>query len=124
MHEFSIAESVLNVAEQHVPPGCVLRRVTLRVGPMRGIEREAMEWAWQAITQNRVLLDLELSRWRLRCRACGREFIADDSAISCTCGSADVMPHESDHLQLIEIDIEERNPSHACESRRKCAQTQ
>jgi len=47
MHEFSIASSLLDLAKQHTPAGAVLRRIVMEAGPLHGIDREAMQWAWR-----------------------------------------------------------------------------
>ena len=50
MHELSIATSILELAQRHVPAGAVLQRVDVRAGELRGIEPQAMEFAWRACT--------------------------------------------------------------------------
>jgi len=113
MHEFSIAESVLELAEQHVPADALLTRVCMEAGPMRGIEREAMLWAWQALTEGKVELDLTLTPWRLHCLECDKTFVADDMDVPCACGSVATRPVDCDALRLTSIDVDERMESHA-----------
>ena len=48
MHELTIATSILELARRHMPAGSVLRAVHVRAGPMRSIERSAMDLAWRA----------------------------------------------------------------------------
>ena len=62
MHELSIAESVLELAQRHVPPGQSLQRVSVRAGALRGIEPHAMDFAWRACTLG---LDAEGSKLEL-----------------------------------------------------------
>ncbi len=53
MHEFSIAQAIIEQVSHHTPQGAVVRKVTIEAGPMRGIVPEAMQWAWQAATTTR-----------------------------------------------------------------------
>lgn len=110
MHEFSIAEAVLDIARGHVPADCVLTAVRVEAGPMRGIEPDAMQWAWQALMAaeelGEVRLDLTVMPWRLECHACGRVFHADDAIATCVCGCQAARPVDCDHLRLVSIDID------------------
>jgi hydrogenase nickel incorporation protein HypA/HybF len=111
MHELSIASSILELARQHTPPGAVLRRISLRVGPMRGIEPLAMDLAWEATTQGTDAagskLVLELLPWRLKCPACGSEVTADDCFAVCKCGAGPGYPVGGNELQMVSIDVDE-----------------
>jgi Zn finger protein HypA/HybF involved in hydrogenase expression len=76
MHEFSIAASLADLAEAHAPPGTRVQSVKMRAGPMRGIDAEAMQLAWQAVCGGRERcagagLEIELTPWVLRCSDCG-----------------------------------------------------
>ena len=48
MHEFSIAEAVLDLARNHVPDDAVLETVHVEAGPMRGIEPDALHRVFEA----------------------------------------------------------------------------
>lgn len=48
MHEFSIAESLVERARAHVPAGTVLKSVSVRAGLLRRIDPDALQFAWQA----------------------------------------------------------------------------
>jgi Zn finger protein HypA/HybF involved in hydrogenase expression len=64
MHELSIATSIFELAQRYVPPGHVLQRVQVRAGSLRGIEPQAMQFAWRACTYGidaeHSKLDLEI----------------------------------------------------------------
>lgn len=113
MHELSLASSILDLAMQHTPPGTSLRVVRLRAGPMRGIEPQAMQWAWQACIEGTDARDsrieLELLPWRLRCSHCGSEFSAPDvfDAV-CPCGGRGAHPVGGDELQVMSIEVDEK----------------
>ena len=91
MHEFSLASAILDLVAARVPPGCVLRRVHLAAGPLRGVDEHAMTLAWAGVTQGTRLagsaLDVEQLPWQLRCTACGRDIESHDAETTCPgCG--------------------------------------
>ena len=49
MHELSLASSILGIARRSVPPGARLRVVRVVAGPMRAIDSDAMQFAWQSV---------------------------------------------------------------------------
>ena len=80
MHEFSLAESVMELVGRHRPPGTVVRIVRLRAGPLRGVDPIAMQTAWRATTAGTELepaaLEIEFPPWRLRCLPCADQWNA------------------------------------------------
>ncbi len=112
MHELSIASSILDLAMKHTPPGAVLRAVRLRAGPMRGIEPQAMEWAWQANVADTPAqgsrIEVETLPWRLHCPDCGSDFVAEDIYGSCACGCKTPHPISGDELQVVSIEVDEK----------------
>jgi len=111
MHEMSIAEAILDLARKHVPPGSVLRSVTVRAGPMRGIDPSCLQWAWQALLtetrQTAVNLTLIQLPWHLHCKTCGRRWESPQMAFKCQCSSEDIEPLDGDDLQLVTIDVDD-----------------
>lgn len=109
MHELSIAESLIDLVRQNTPADAAVDAVRVVAGPMRGIEPDAMQWAWQAATQGGELdgarLDLELLSWRLRCPQCGRAYTADDMFAACTCGCDYPEFSGGDELTLMSIEV-------------------
>ncbi|MFT3785470.1 MAG: hydrogenase maturation nickel metallochaperone HypA [Tepidisphaeraceae bacterium] len=93
MHELSLAESILQIAQAHTPPGATLLSVKLRAGPRRAIDRDAMQTCWAALAAGtpfpNARLDLLLEPWSLACESCGHTWTSDDVALTCpTCGQA------------------------------------
>ena len=111
MHELSIAEAALDIVRQSVPAGAELKVVHLRAGPLRGIEPEAMQWAWSAATRDSEFdgaeLRIEILPWTLRCADCGRTFIGDDMFAPCECGSETTGPDGGDELLIVSLEVEE-----------------
>jgi hydrogenase nickel incorporation protein HypA/HybF len=111
MHELSIATSIHELARQRVPAGNVLRSVTIRAGPLRGIDCQAMEFAWRAATTGTdaegAQLHLQLMPWRMRCARCGYDFSTTNPSQPCECGSTSTRPIGGDDLLLISIEVDE-----------------
>lgn len=115
MHEFSIAESVIEQVRRHRPAGGVVRIVRLEAGPLRGIVPDAMQWAWTAATQETDLegavLELETLPWRLFCPDCREVFTADEMFQPCTCGCESTTPEGGDELTLLSLEVEQAEPA-------------
>ncbi len=111
MHEFSIAEALVEQVAAHTPASATLRRVRVRAGAMAAIEPEAMQWAWRAATDagrfDGAQLMLELEPYRLRCPACGREWDSEQLFVACSCGHARPQPRGDAGLTLLSLDIED-----------------
>ena len=60
MHELSIASAILELARQHQPTGTILRSVSVVAGPMRAIQPEAMQFAWQAVIAEAEMKNVQL----------------------------------------------------------------
>jgi len=111
MHEMSIAGAIWNLALSHVPPDATLRFVHVKAGPMRGIEPQSMEWAWQALMADEgdehIGLKLTTLPWRMRCAVCERQWEADELEERCQCGCGQVRLVGGDELQLVSIEVDE-----------------
>jgi hydrogenase nickel incorporation protein HypA/HybF len=118
MHELSIAEAILDLARRNVPRGSVLKSVRMVAGPMRGIDPECMQLAWQAMGRDDVVLSMSLLPWQMECSECGRRWQQPELADRCDCGSDRVRPVGGDELKLISIEVDdldsERSASCAC----------
>jgi Zn finger protein HypA/HybF involved in hydrogenase expression len=111
MHEMSIAPAILDLARRHVPKGAALRIVRVCAGPLRAIDRESMQWAWQALMEEQsagpIALELKILPWNMRCTECGAEWESAEAAWRCSCGSTEVRPTGSDRLQLVSIEVDD-----------------
>jgi Zn finger protein HypA/HybF involved in hydrogenase expression len=111
MHELSIAIAILELAGRRVPADCALASVRVAAGPMRGIDADALQLAWQVVVADAgmppVRLELDARPWTLACAACGRQWNIDSLDDVCTCGSARVAPVGGDELDLLSIEVSE-----------------
>lgn len=108
MHELSIAESLIDLVKEHCPPGAIVQAVFVEAGPMRGIDPEAMQFAWQCATPRTICqaarLELRILPWTLHCLACGAQWEADDVFVACKCGQTP-SPLGANELRLTGLDV-------------------
>ena len=80
MHEFSIALSIVDIAEKEVRKHNAGRveAIELDIGKLSGIEPMALEFAWEHAVVDTVLEKAERKinyiRGKAICESCGREF--------------------------------------------------
>jgi Zn finger protein HypA/HybF involved in hydrogenase expression len=118
VHELSLALALYDLAMEHVPPGHSLRGVTIKVGPMRCVEPEAMQMAWASVVAvqgvSQASLYCRMSPWQLRCPRCDRRWEDASLESTCTCGCEVPTPAGDDELTLISIEVDE-SPEVSCE---------
>jgi hydrogenase nickel incorporation protein HypA/HybF len=111
MHEFSLATSLLDLVRVNCPEGEILESITIEAGPMRGIEPQAMQWAWEAATNDTdlhgVKFELIQQPWKLHCPDCQTTFEADDMFTDCECGCSRTSPVDSDNLRLVRLTVKD-----------------
>jgi len=123
MHEMSIAQAILDLARGHVPSGAVLRTVRVRVGPLRGIDPQCMQWAWDALMAEQPsaagppALELTTLPWQMRCAGCGRQWESEQLPERCACGSDRVRLIGGDELQLVCIEVDDQPRGVVCKSK-------
>ncbi len=89
MHEGGVAQSALDMAlERAAAEGAGrIHRMTLRVGPLSGVVPEALEFAFEVVTQGTIAEGATLEVVRVPvvcfCRSCAREFPAADLLCEC-----------------------------------------
>lgn len=111
MHEFSIAEALVAQVLKHAPAGAHVREVEIRVGALRGLEPEALDMSWQAVTLGSAIegatLTVDQRPWSITCSQCGRAWESRVPFVSCECGNATPAPVGSDELDLISMTVDE-----------------
>ena len=112
MHELSIAEAVVAVADRHAAGRHVVA-VDVRVGALRQVVPSALEFAFELVTQGTSLEGAELRIETVpaagRCGACGAEGRLDWFPFVCTtCGSdgLELISGEELLVEAIEVDDE------------------
>jgi hydrogenase nickel incorporation protein HypA/HybF len=110
MHELSIAEAIVDVAIRHAA-GRRVSAVEVRVGALRQVVPEALEFAFGLVAQGTALdgarLELVQVAARGRCRACATDCAMDGFPLCCArCGSLemDLLAGEELSVEAIELD--------------------
>ncbi len=110
MHEFSLAEALLEQVQRHTPADGIVKSVTVRVGAMQLLVPDAMQWAWQSLISDTPFADatltLDMIPWELTCLACGRKWATDDMNVPCICGSTNTSYKGTDDLILMSLDVD------------------
>jgi hydrogenase nickel incorporation protein HypA/HybF len=111
VHEFSIAEALAAQVQKHARAGAKVHAVEIVVGPLRGIEPEALQMGWRGVTMDTRMAGSELlieqRPWSISCSACGRNWTSPVPFVSCECGNATPEPHGTDELDLVAITIDD-----------------
>jgi hydrogenase nickel incorporation protein HypA/HybF len=111
MHELSIADAVFGIASRHAD-GRSVTRVEVRVGHLRQVVPDALEFAWQLVTQGTELdgaeLVIEEVPATVRCEACGVESTLEGFPALClACGSTSVDVLGGDELLVDALELED-----------------
>jgi Zn finger protein HypA/HybF involved in hydrogenase expression len=115
MHELSVAEALYDLVQRVKPVDAKLLGVKVKAGPMRAIDPEQMQTAWQVLLETRqlppVTLHLTLLPWTLVCLDCDRSWTDEQIESTCTCGSRQCRPVGGDELQLVAIEVDDEKGS-------------
>jgi hydrogenase nickel incorporation protein HypA/HybF len=114
MHELSIADAVVQIASRHAD-GRKVTRVELKVGHLRQVVPDALEFAFELVAQGTPVEGAELVMEEIpadvRCRACGAESRLEAFPAHCApCGSLDVEVTGGDELLVEALELEEHEP--------------
>ena len=114
MHELSVAQSIVEIIQQHVPEqewGRVTA-VRLKIGTIAGVVPESLEFSFQAITAESLLLharlEIESVPFRIHCNTCNTTAENEVGFALCgTCGGTNTKILSGSELYITEIEITE-----------------
>ena len=111
MHELSIADAVRAIAERHAD-GRSVTRVEVRVGHLRQVVPESLQFAWELVTQGTTLdgaeLAIEYVPATAICARCEAEEPLAAFPPRCgACGSLDMEVRGGDELLVDALELEE-----------------
>ena len=111
MHELSIAQAVVAIVSRHAG-GRTVHKVELRVGHLRQVVPDALEFAWQLLTEGTAMEGAELVIEAVpisgRCRDCQAETTMNDFPLRCgRCGGLDVELVTGEELLVDALELEE-----------------
>jgi hydrogenase nickel incorporation protein HypA/HybF len=114
MHELSVAQSIVEIIQQHIPRSEWERvaAVRLKIGAAAGVVPESLEFSFQAITAESFLcharLEIESVPFRIHCNTCDTTAENEFGFTLCgACGSADTNILSGSELHITEIEIAE-----------------
>ena len=111
MHELSIAEAIVGVAERHAA-GRPVYAVDVRVGHLRQVVPGALEFAFELTAKGTCVDGAELRIHQVpaagRCRACGAESALEGFPLMCaSCDALDVEVTAGEELLVDSLELEE-----------------
>ena len=113
MHEFAIAQSLIEAAEAQAAsyPGSRVRKLYLRVGLFRQIDDLLLQEAFSIARAGTALADAELCIEKVginvECKSCRTVNTVSQWLFQCPkCGGGDVVISGGDELDLMTMDLE------------------
>lgn len=113
MHEIGVAAAIIEAgqAEAARRPGSKLVRIGVRIGVLAGVDKDALEFAFNALTagteMNALTFEIENRQRRNRCRQCSYEFDSSVYEASCPHCMSETMLIGGDELELAFVEVEE-----------------
>lgn len=114
MHEIGIASSILETVETEARrrPQAVFLAVGVRVGELSNVDRDALDFAFSALTRDtplaHVKLDIEWCPRRERCLGCDTVFAVENHDVQCpACGSERTSSAGGTELDIAYLEVEE-----------------
>jgi len=112
MHEISIMQSTLELAEEHARKagGTAIARICLRIGIVSGVVPEAMEFAFDVLKKDTMAETASLKIERVpgvfRCSGCGAILRLADVCFDCpSCHGLLIMDGGGAELELSQLEI-------------------
>lgn len=119
MHELSIAQSIVDIIEQHVPPHQRrnVRSVTVRVGDLAGVVPDSLAFSFTAVTAGtpiaHALLEIEHVPFVLHCNACLCDSTTEPGLALCPrCNAMDTTILSGTELLVATIDLDDDLSEH------------
>jgi hydrogenase nickel incorporation protein HypA/HybF len=115
MHELSIAQNILEIIRQYVPPDqyTSVKSVRVNVGNLAGVIPESLEFCFGAITTATQFHEARLAIARvpftISCRACQRISSNNAGIVQCpVCGGSDTTVVSGTELNVSEIELDDK----------------
>ena len=111
MHELSLSSAIVNTVERHAA-GRRVTVVSLRVGALRQVVRDTLEFYFEFVARGTVCegarLEQQVIDARLHCRQCAHEWEIEIPAFRCPkCAGSDVEIAAGNEFEVESIEVEE-----------------
>ncbi|KIH75394.1 Hydrogenase-3 nickel incorporation protein HypA [Geoalkalibacter ferrihydriticus] len=113
MHELGITRNIVEIAERHAREQGATRvnSLTVQIGALSGVIAEAVEFAFEACSQETLLqgarLIIDAVPGRGRCRACGAESEIDRFTYACPhCDALALETVQGQELRILELEVD------------------
>ncbi len=114
MHEVGIAASILETmdAEAKHRPDSRIIAVGLRIGALSNVDKDALMFAFDALTRNSpwqsLKIEIEWRERRQKCLGCGEEFAVENYQLACPkCGDARTTCISGTELDIAYLEVED-----------------
>ena len=119
MHELSIVESLVRLAEDELDRnGCkgTVKALNIKVGLLSGANPDALEFAFEVVSENSLLKGSFLNITRIKpilvCNECNKSYEIEELTVVCPkCGSSEIKITGGDELALESIEIGDNEES-------------
>ena len=111
MHELSLAQAIADTTARYAD-GRPVAMVRVRIGHLRQVVPESLQFAWELLTVDSVLdgagLSIEHVPAVVRCAGCGGRSRLDLPILVCgSCGGTEVTLETGEEFQIDTIDVAE-----------------
>lgn len=119
MHEPAVAAELIELVKKETAraghPHAQVTQVRVRIGVMRGIVEESLQFAFEALKTGTILekaeLIIEKAPVQGVCHHCGARFHPQEPMFICeVCGSGDLDVQGGNELDLVELTVEDEAP--------------
>jgi hydrogenase nickel incorporation protein HypA/HybF len=109
VHELSIADAIVAIAEEHAA-GRRVTKVEVKIGHLRQVVPSALAFAFELVAEGTTVegaeLEIEDVPARIACRKCAAERRAAEFPFTCpSCGSTDVDVLSGDELYVDSLEL-------------------
>ena len=115
MHELSLAQSIVDLIQEHVPPErlAAVRVVHVDIGRLSGVVADSLDFCFTALVEGTLLQDSSLALntipLRLACRDCRDTFDSERDIFHCpSCDGSRTTVVSGMELRVAEIELEEQ----------------
>jgi hydrogenase nickel incorporation protein HypA/HybF len=113
MHEMALCESILQVLEEEAEAGrfAKVRSVRLEVGPLAGVELEALRFGFEVVARGTLAegarLDIVATEGAAWCFSCGRAVTMTAWGAPCPqCGGWELQVTSGRELRIKDLEVE------------------